>query len=298
MTVFHPELDGTSDAEWLELLGGGPGDCYFTANQLYCRYARGRVQVTRSISRRGKLGLAMIVLGLGTWMYALKVDWGLTLVLGIAITLGGVAQVGTGVVTRREPAAREPVTRWLEKWLTVSSLPKLISGPKLGHAGLELCPPRVEWLFIAEHEILVDWLLQNDAHLHLSALVISESGYPERLVPEARRLLDERSDLKILALHDATGSGVQLRSRLRASTLLPLGEREILDPGLFAAEVGQIEELAAAFPASHFTQVPLDALSYPTLLLSLVGVTRGAISLAAGIFGETVQPGSTAERAA
>ena len=82
------------------------GQHWFSENQLYCQYARGRVQTTRYISRRGRVGLAMIALGLAIWIYGLKVDWGLSLVLGIAITLTGVAQVGTGVVTRRDPADR------------------------------------------------------------------------------------------------------------------------------------------------------------------------------------------------
>jgi hypothetical protein len=300
MTAIERDSEGASDAGWLALVARASADGahYFTENQLYGQYARGHVVVTRFISRRGKLGLLMIVLGLGMWMWALKADWGLTLVLGIAITLGGVAQVGTGVVTRREPAAREPVTRWLEKWLNDSSLPKLIRRPELSNAGLELSPPRVECLLIVERDILVDLLLKNDAHLHLSALIISESGYPERLVPEARRLLDERSDLRVVALHDATRRGVEMRSRLQAGASLPLGNREIIDAGLFAADVGQIEELAAAFPASAFTQVPLDALSLTTLLAGLRGVTRGAPSLSGGIFGEVERTGSDSERAA
>jgi hypothetical protein len=300
VTVFQPEQDGTSDAEWLELTSRASDDGahYFTENQLYCRYARGRVQVTRYISQRGKLGLFMILVGLCIWIYALKADWGLTLVLGVAITLGGVAQVGTGVVTRRDPAAREPITRRLVQWLAVNPLPKLLQSPELANAGLELSPPRVECLLIVERDILVDLLLKNDAHKRLSALILSESGYPEKLVPEARRLLDERSDLRVVAVHDATQHGVALKSRLQASKFLPLADREIIDAGLFAAEVGQIEELAAAFPASSFTHVTLDSLSYPTLLAGLSGVTRGALSLSAGIFGETERAGGDAERAA
>jgi len=300
--VFQPEADGTSDADWLDLVSRASADnrYFFTENQLYCQYARGRVQVTRYISKRGRLGLVMIVVGLGMWMYALKVDWGLTLVLGIAITLIGVAQVGTGVVTRRDPAAREPLTRWLEKWLAHRPLPKLLRNTTLAHAGLELSPGRVECLLIVERDALVDLLLKNDAHQQLSALVISEAGYPERLVPEARRLLDERSDLKVIALHDATQRGVTLRSRLQTSTSLPLAGRPIVDAGLLAAEVGQIEALTSAFPAAHTTHVPVDALLYPPLLAGLAGVLRGALTISAGIF-EATDPrhdASSKERAA
>lgn len=299
--VFQPEADGTSDAEWLELVArtSDGGRHFFTENQLYCQYARGRVLVTRYISKRGQLGLLMIVVGLGMWMYALKADWGLTLVCGIAITLIGVAQVGTGVVTRRDPAAREPFARWLEKWLAQKPLPKLLQGTTLAHTGLELCPARVECLLIVERDALVDLLIKNDAHQALSALILSETGYPERLVPEARRWLDERSDLKVIALHDATQHGVSLKSRLQASLSLPLLDRPIVDAGLFAAEVGQIEALTSAFPASHTTQVPVDALPYSALLAGLASVVRGALSISAGIFeADTRHDTSSGERAA
>ena len=285
MNALDSEAADTSDAEWLELVANvSAGNTrHFTENQLYCRYASGRVSVTRYISQRGKLGLAMIALGLGVWIYALKADLGLVLVAGIAVTLVGVAQVGTGVVTRYDPAAREPLTSWLEKRLSTQPLPHLIRSAGLAHAGLEFSPARVECLLIVERDTLVDLLLKNDAHRQLSALIISENGYPESLVPEARRLLDERSDLKVVALHDATGHGVALKSRLLANPNFPLRDREIVDAGLFAAEVGQIEELAAAFPASSFTRVPVDALALDSLLAGLAAVTRGALSLSAGI---------------
>jgi len=300
MSVFDPQVDGMNDDEFRALLAraseGGRAD--FTENQFYARYARGRVVVTRYISRRGKFGLVMIVVGLAIWVYALKIDWGLTLVAGIAITLGGVAQVGTGVVTRRDPAAREPFLRWLEQWLAVESEPRLLRAPSLAHAGLEYAPPRVDALIVVERDLLVDLLLKNGAQARLNALIVAESGYPNALSAEAQRLLDERSELKIIALHDATESGVGMRARLQTSKTLSLNDRALTDVGLFAAEAGQLEELASAYPASHFTQVPVDALSYSTLLAGLKGVLRGALTLSAGIYLEAESPSLEGERAA
>jgi hypothetical protein len=283
--VFQPEFDGISDPEWLDLVrrASGEGRYYFTENQLYLAYARGRVQVTRYISRRGKLGLVLIALGLAIWMYALKMDWGITLVLGIAMTLSGVACVGTGVVTRRDPAAREPVTRWLAKWLATKPLEQFIESPELAHAGLEYRPERIETLIVVERGAVVDLLLKNGAHSQLSALILSETGYPEGLLQEARRALDERSDLKVILLHDATNAGVGMHARLLAQRRLPLAHRELLDAGLFPADVTQLEELAPAIPAAHTSHVPLDSLSFDALLRGLHGVTTGALSLCAAI---------------
>jgi hypothetical protein len=300
--VFEPETDGISDTEWLALDAevSAENRYYFTENQLYARYARGRVVTTRFIAPRGKLGLVMIAIGLALWVYALKADWGWTLVAGIVITLAGVWQVGTGVVTRRDPAAREAFTRWLEKWLAKRPLPKLIRAPELAHAGLEYSPAHVDCVLIVERDIVVDLLLKNGAQQRLNALIVSEQGYPATLAREAQRLLDERSDLKVIALHDATEQGIGLCARLRASRTLSLADREVGDLGLFAADVSQIEELNSAFPPSYSTKVALDALSYLTLLSGLIGIAHGARTLSDGIFNasEPSHSKGDAERAA
>jgi hypothetical protein len=285
-TIFDVD-DGIADSEWLELVreASADGRRFFTENQLYLAYARNKVQVSRYIARRGVLGLALIVVGLGTWVYALKVDWGITLVLGIAITLGGVACVGTGVVTRRDPAAREPVTRWLGKWQAERQLEKFLAQPALSNAGLECLPERVEALVFVQRDALVDLLLKNDAQRELSALIVAESGYPEALATEARRLLGARSDLKLFVLHDATAAGVAMHGRVQKSTTFPLGDRALLDIGLFPADVTWLAELAPAIPSEHTSQVPLDSLSFAALLSGLRGVLGGALSLHAAIDG-------------
>jgi hypothetical protein len=285
-SVFDPE-DGITDPEWLALVSeaSDEGQRFFTENQLYLAHARNKVQVSRYIARRGVLGLAMIAVGLGVWVYALKVDWGITLVVGIAITLGGVACVGTGVVTRRDPAAREPVSRWLDKWQTQHELQKFLAKPTLTQAGLEYLTDAVVALVIVQRDALVDLLLKNDAQRELSVLIVAESGYPEALAAEARRLLGERLDLKVIVLHDATVAGVGMHARLQKNSTFPLGNRELLDIGLFPADVTWLAELAPAIPSEHTNQVPLDSLSFDALLSGLRGVLAGALSLHAAIDG-------------
>jgi hypothetical protein len=279
--VFEPEQDGITDAEWQALIAraSGEGRRYFSENQLYLAYARNKVAVTRVIARRGVIGLCMTVLGLAAWVYALKADWGLTLVLGIAVTLTGVGMVGTGVVTRRDPASREPIARWLAKWLAVRGEQKLVAEATLSGAGREYLPAQVGCVVIAQRDELVDLLLKNGAHEALSALIVSESGYPGALAREARNLLEARPDLKVIAVHDATPEGVSMLGRLQKRELFPLGERAVLDAGLFPADVTWLAELAPAIPAAHINQVPLDSLSFDALLIGLRGVSRGELSL-------------------
>jgi hypothetical protein len=279
--VFQPELDGISDAEWQELISraSGEGRHYFSENQLYLAYARNNVRVTRYIARRGVVGLILVVLGLATWVYALKSDRGLVLVLGISVTLSGVGMVGTGVVTRRDPAPREPIARWLSKWVAARGAPHLIREARLSGAGPEYLPAKVTCLVIAQRDELVDLLLKNGAHSALSALIVSERGYPNALADEARSLLAARPDLKVIAVHDATREGVGMPARLRESPIFSLSQRPVLDAGLFPADVTWLAELAPAIPAAHTSHVPLDSLSFDALLIGLVGVSQGALSL-------------------
>jgi len=283
--VFATERDGITDAAWLELVAraSADGSRFFTENQLYLEYARGRVQVTRYIARRGKLGLLAILFGLGIWVYALHADWGITLVCGIAVTLSGVGMVGTGVVTRRDPAPRELVHGWLAKWLAHAPLPQLLREPSLADRGAEFVPTDARHVIIVEREELVDLLLTNRAHELLSAVIVAESGYPRALRDEAARLLGADGTRSVIALHDATQNGVGLASRLAASSVFALKSRPIQDIGLFPADVQQLAELVSAIPPAYTTQVPLDSLTLPTLLTGLRGVTSGALSLAVAL---------------
>jgi hypothetical protein len=280
-TVFDPQLDGIADAEWLDLVARASGDGrhFFSENQLYLAYARNKVKVTRYVARRGGIGLVMIVLGLATWVYALKSDWGITLVLGIACTLSGVAMVGTGVVTRREPASREPIQRWLSKWLSAHASERLIAEPALAGIAASYAPAEAACLIVVERDVLVDLLLKNGAHSELNALIVAESGYPPALSEEARRLLAARADLKVIAVHDATPEGVAMPSRLKKNRTLPMTERDIVDAGLFPADVTWLAELAPAIPAGYTQSVPVDSLSYDALLIGLRGVVNGALSI-------------------
>lgn len=285
--VFDPNRDGISDAEWRELLAEASADGrhFFTENQLYVAYARNKVRVTRYIARRGLIGLGMVVLGISLWVYSLNADWGLSLVLGIALTLTGVGLVGTGVVTRRDPAPREPVARWLAQWTRAHELPNLIARATLDESSLEYAPDEVACLLLVEREPLVDLLLKNGAHRELSALIVAESGYPAALAGEARRLLEARAELTVIAVHDATPSGSGMLARLHTSSAFALSQRQVLDAGLFPADVTWLAELAPAIPSGHANRVPLDSLSFDSLLLGLRGVARGALSLYAAIDG-------------
>jgi len=182
-------------------------------------------------------------------------------------------------VTRRDPASREPIARWLSKWTAARGAKNLVSEATLSGAGLEYLPAQVECVVIAQRDELVDLLLKNGAHSALSALIVSEAGYPRVLAGQARSLLEARADLKVIAVHDATPQGVAMLARLQKSDVFPLAQRSVLDAGLFPADVTWLSELAPAIPAAHTSRVPLDSLSFDALLVGLRGVSQGALSL-------------------
>ena len=84
-------------------------------------------------------------------------------------------------------------------------------------------------------------------------------------------------------MHDATPAGIAMLARLRKSRVLPLADRDVIDAGLFPADVTWLAELAPAIPAGYTQSVPVDSLSYDALFTGLRGVTRGALSLHAAI---------------
>jgi hypothetical protein len=183
------------------------------------------------------------------------------------------------VVTRRDPASREPITRWLSKWTAARGAQNLVTDASLSGAGLEFVPEKVDFLLIVQRDPLVDLLLKNGAHRALSALIVSETGYPSALASEARKLLQARTDLKVIAVHDATPAGVAMLARMQKAGVFSLAQRSVVDAGLFPADVTWLAELAPAIPSAHADRVPLDSLSFDALLLGLRGVAQGALSL-------------------
>ena len=68
----------------------------------------------------------------------------------------------------------------------------------------------MERILVVARDLLVDLMINNNRHTDQRILVLAESGYPDYLVPRARQLLEERCDLPVFLLHDATPSGVAM----------------------------------------------------------------------------------------
>jgi hypothetical protein len=280
--VFDREADGVVDDEWLELLQRASENesHWFTENQLYAAYAANHTRVARYIGRRGFWGLLSIPVGTAVWVHGLRVDSGLTLVLGILLILGGVALVGMGVVTRREPPPRELVARWVLRWLAAGrGIEKLIQTHTLdAHPALP-----AKHVLIVERDSLVELLYKNGICETHELLVLSELGHPAGSWAQARRMLADRAELPVFLLHDTGLHGANLGARLLENRELELGPRRLLDVGLFPADVAQIIPLARITSEAGHGNVPLDYLTLPQIAAGIRGVLAGATLFSTGV---------------
>ncbi|MFC1736882.1 hypothetical protein ACFL1X_12255 [Candidatus Hydrogenedentota bacterium] len=285
--VFNPAEDKMTDGRFTILLNkASANDTYhFTTNQLYGAYCR-------KMSPTAFKTLGCLLVGLLSWGGAVAIavfadsEAGL---LGGFLFLGGLICVIAGLVGRFKPTPSfESVERFVEKWRSArKDLPKLITGPSL-HT------PPPEWkegdiydygaerILIVGREIVVDWLVLNEFHAQQRTVVVSEMGYPDYLLPVARKMLEERPDLPVFLLHDSTRKGEDMLKRVMVSNSLYaayLGGRMPLDLGLHPEDVKQIGAFRALKPRRTEYRMPVDCLPYQTLAAGLEGAMAEGVSL-------------------
>jgi hypothetical protein len=282
--VFDPKTDGIADIKFKGLLKAASANDtqYFTFNQLYARYCRGREGFIQAafvslLTSAGKLGVGMLAVGVTVGIIGYGSESAPAIALGVLVAIaGGVAfvvgrhreQVSPA---RRVAASREKLKGWVEKWKRANRpIPRLLETPSLDRAPApyregDIYDYGVEKLLIVQHDLLVDLLVKNDFHADQRALVLSERGYPSYLVSHAARLLKERPDLPVILLHDATPVGVGMRDRLRQSHAFDLGNRKLIDAGIFPADVKKIKALGPTVPEASEFAVPVDLISFGVL---------------------------------
>lgn len=306
--VFDPKADGITDGKFMGLIKAASSNntYFFTFNQLYSVYCRGRSRLIAAVIEHklkplgvlGRLVIASAIVGGVTG--AILLDDPLPIALGIAGLIAGIALVVVGRSRRElEPAHREPpgmteLRDWVKKWDTAGRpIPKLLRAPSLDRSPGpyregDIFDYGVERVLIVEHDLLVDLMVKNNLHAEHRALVVSERGYPSYLVPHARRLLEERPDLPVVLLHDATPEGTAMATRLRQSAIYPLASRRLTDAGLFPRAVPRIKSLEPTIPGSYDNAARVDFLPFGVMAGGLAGLigagvlTSAALAQAAG----------------
>lgn len=241
------------------------GARWFTKNQLYAVFCRSM----KGSSTAGIIfGIVMIVVGI---IVSFKAFWPFG--LGLLVFGSIVALISHFSVQQKiEPAQFH---RYLAKWKTDGkSVDHLLEEPSLHEPPPDWTEPDiydygVERILIVEREILVDLFVKNGIHAEQRMLVISESGYPSYLVPVAQKLIEERSDLPVYLLHDATSHGSAMAKRIQAGNLLPLGEHPVTDLGLFSSDFKNLKRTKLFNVDNEARALPVDALMLPFLTMGM-----------------------------
>lgn len=268
--VINPKTSGSLSDNKLQVLASnvsGNGTYHFTYHQLLGYFLRR----TLAEKRRGSVILAVICVVAVPIMWV--VDLRFCMVVPIIVFLGSMLSLwGRLPVAKPDVALRVQMDKALDDWKAAGrELEKMITKPTL-HEPPPDWPDRdvydygVERILVVEHDLLVDLFVLNGFHTLHNALVIAESGYPDYLLPRLQQLLQERADLPVYLLHDATPDGVAMQDRIHSATDLPFGEHPIVDLGLMPQDVAMIQSLRwtkhTSFPQMG---LPVDLMPYATL---------------------------------
>ena len=233
------------------------GTQYFTGNQLYSAYVA-KYPPSRLSPYFGAIGF--ILLG------GLISATGFGAVFGVPLALFGLFRIVWLLLWAGPTYSRSHFEMLIRKWRKDGKeLPQLVDQPTLHNP-----PPDweendiydygAEKLLIVERDIMVDLFVLNNQHAEQRMLVVSENGYPSYLCPRANQLLLERPDLPVYLLHDATPEGMGMRSRLRSSTWLELGNREIVDLGFTPDDFASLKRTRNFDYHKKERELPMDAL--------------------------------------
>lgn len=290
--IFSKKSHDITDIQFMAVLrGASAGETrYYTFNQLYARYCRGRVSMIAAIMRTVVLGLGRV----GQWVLiggvvvlaggALAAS-GLWAFLGAMACVIGILMYFAGRESVEEipghrAAASETKLQWLlDQWHAAGrATPKLITRPALqepptGYREADLFDYGVERIIIVGRDILVDYLVRNNVHAEQKALVIAESGYPRYLLPYVERILRQRPDLPVVLLHDSTADGVAMAERIKGSDSFPLANHRVIDAGLFPRQVQQLKSLESLVPEATNYALPVDTLPFAAMVAGIVGAT-------------------------
>ena len=260
-----------TDADYLTLVerATSGGRYFFTQNQLYLYYCIERMP------RNTIWPIAGILTGLlGHYLAGPEVA-----VMG-AVSVAGLVYYGTR--SWRPPprvvlenlhedmkAAGHPIKRYIEK-------PLFEFREEEKYTEHLPDPLDIEHLIIVDRNPLVDLLVLNDFAKHSRSLIISQSGYPNYVIPIAKELLAKRKALTVYLLHDSTQNRIAMKRNVAEFTLLPTAGHPMFNLGLEPAQVVYMKHLSPIQPARTKYGIPLDSIPYAVLETALMySITRG-----------------------
>jgi hypothetical protein len=255
---------------------------WFTKNQLYAAYCR---RTSKSGLTGVIWGILIVLLGIFATAYFAAPIGVIILVVGFAILFGTLVGIIAARRATRWSNFQEILQRWERSGKTIE---RLIEKPSLHEPPPDWSEPDiyeygVERILLVEHNILVDLFVKNGVHAEQRMLVLSGSGYPDYLLPIARRLLEEKPDLPVFLLHDATTQGGEMEERVLSNGMFPLDGHPITDLGMFPTDFQKLKRTNSFDPENEHRALPVDAMMLPLLTVGLATATTQQMAFGAVI---------------
>lgn len=272
--VFNPkqwETHGMTDGKFLAIIRktSRNGTYYYSRDQLFV--------VHRTDPLNSRLAYAITAFFLTILVIALSfVHWILAVIFGL-LALSAAYAIWRPV-TWRTP--REKWDRWIDLWLGAGKpMEGLVETPQQTEIASNPAPA-ADWpeddlydygalrVLVVSNERLVDLLVMNHLHSNQHCVIVSHSGYPAHLQPQVRRMLEERDDLPVFLLHDATVPTVDLSRNLDQCDWLPLRQHPVIDLGFTVDDYSKIS-LFRRLKRAERAALPADSLPPAMLLAAL-----------------------------
>lgn len=266
--AFDPKKDqGLTDGKFLAILRrvSRNDTVYFTLNQFHAAFCRSQRPTYRMLLG---CGVALALAGAVLTVLSPKNLIGLGIVL---VLIGSGCLIGALFRAFRAPPSLDAVRALLERWRAAGhTMDTLLTEPRLhtpppAWQESDIYDYGVERLLLVERDLLVDLFVLNGFHAEERTLILSETGYPNYLMPMARQCLADNPQLPVYLLHDASQRGIRMDRRLRAAALLPLEGHAVHDLGLFPEDIKRLRGLRALQPRRHNFGLSADVLLFATL---------------------------------
>lgn len=262
----EPSSAGITDGKFHQAIrkAGQNGTAVFTKNQLYAAYAK-----IATGTGKAKIIFGCVLTGLGIAAVFVVGN-----VAAILIFLGAISLL-SGIFGNSKPVSHQNFLQDIARWKSSGKpIENLIETPSLGTRPKtwteeDIYQYGVERILIVQHDLLVDLMVKNNQHTEQRMLVIAESGYPDYLMPQVGRLLDERDDLPVFLLHDATDSGMKMKQRIMRLNWLPLRDHLLVDLGFFSEDFAKLKRVDRVRSGYHGNEMPADALLLGAMTLAL-----------------------------
>ncbi len=208
-------------------------------------------QRTQSIKTRQVAARCLQVLGSASFLIAtlIAVNTNLFPVFLYGVLVGVWTYfLGRQQYLRQSKAVQEPLIQfnqlqqWLIQWQAVNEIPKLLPDPKGAALPSTFNPEVTAYSFdrvvVTDTAAIAQLLIANNFHFEHNCAILSITGYPQSIFQDVMTMLRRNPDLKVYAIHDCSGKGLNLVPLLRTSPQwFADSDIAVIDVGLMPRQV-------------------------------------------------------------